>query len=169
MKRITITLDDALLDAVDAHMDASGATNRSEAIRDLVGRSLSPAAPPDAQCMAVVSYTLDPEKRDLGRKVPKVRQDHHDRVAAAMSVPVDHTTSLEVTVLKGAVGQVDAIANALFLERGVRHGRLSLVPLARDNRSHSHGDGSAHVHLKVLDRFEAQASPDTPDTPDETG
>lgn len=155
MKRITITLDDDLLAAVDAHMEASGATNRSEAIRDLVTRSLSPTAPADAACLAVASYVLDPEKRDLGRKVPKVRQDHHDRVAAAMSVPVDHSSSLEVTVLKGAVADVEAIANALFLERGVRHGRLSLVPLAREEDSHTHGDGKAHVHFRVVDRFES--------------
>ena len=153
MKRITITLDDDLLAAVDTHMEASGATNRSEAIRDLVTRSLNPTAPAEAACLAVASYVLDPEKRDLGRKVPKVRQDHHDRVAAAMSVPVDHSSSLEVTVLKGAVAHVEAIANALFLERGVRHGRLSLVPLAREEHAHTHGDGKAHVHFRVVDRF----------------
>jgi CopG family nickel-responsive transcriptional regulator len=150
MKRITITLDDALMAAVDTHMDASGATNRSEAIRDLVSRSLRSAAP------EVASYVLDPEKRDLGRKVPKVRQDHHDSVVAAMSVPVDHSSSLEVTVLRAAVARVEAIANALFLERGVRHGHLSLVPLAREIHPHSHGDGSAHVHLRVVDRFEPE-------------
>lgn len=156
MKRVTITLDDDLLAELDAHMDASGATNRSEAIRDLVARSLRSSAHADAACLAVASYVLDPEKRDLGRKVPKVRQDHHDRVAAAMSVPVDHSSSLEVTVLKGAVGDVEAIANALFLERGVRHGRLSLVPLARDDHAHRHGAGSAHVHFRVVDRFDPQ-------------
>ena len=155
MKRITITLDDDLLAAVDTHMEASGATNRSEAIRDLVTRSLNPTAPAEAACLAVASYVLHPEKRDLGRKVPKVRQDHHDRVAAAMSVPVDHSSSLEVTVLKGAVAHVEAIANALFLERGVRHGRLSLVPLAREEHAHTHGDGKAHVHFRVVDRFES--------------
>lgn len=153
MERITITLDGHLLAEIDAHMEASGATNRSEAIRDLVTRSLTSSAPADAACLAVASYVLDPEKRDLGRKVPKVRQDHHDRVAAAMSVPVDHSSSLEVTVLKGAVAEVEAIANALFLERGVRHGRLSLVPLAKEEHAHTHGDGKAHVHFRVIDRF----------------
>lgn len=158
MKRITISVDDDLLAAVDAYMEASGATNRSEAIRDLVTRSLDPTAPAEAACLAIASYVLEPERRDLGRKVPKVRQDYHDRVAAAMSVPVDHSSSLEVTVLKGAVADVEAIANALFLERGVRHGRLSLVPLARETQSHSHGGGNDHVHFRVVDRFDPSES-----------
>lgn len=154
MKRITITLDEDLLEALDTYMNASGATNRSEAIRDLVGRSLAPAAPADAACLAIASYVLNPEERDLGRKVPKVRQDHHDHVAAAMSVPVDHSSSLEVAVLKGAVADVESIANTLFLERGVRHGRLSLVPLAKDEHPHTHGNGATHVHFAVVDRFD---------------
>ena len=153
MERITISLDGPLLAEIDAHMEASGATNRSEAIRDLIARSLTPGAPRDAQCLGVASYALDPAMRDLGLKVPKVRQDHHNRVAAALSVPVDHSTSLEVTVLRGPVGEVEAIANALFLERGVRHGRLALVPLAEDDRAHSHGDGHLHKHLRVADHF----------------
>jgi CopG family nickel-responsive transcriptional regulator len=154
MKRITITLDGDLLAAVEAHMEASGATNLSEAIRELVTRSLTSDAPAEADCIGVASYVLDPERHDLGRKAPKVRQDHHDRVASAMSVPVDHTSSLEVTVLRGAVGEVEAIANGLFLQRGVRHGRLALVPLARDAETHTHGNGTVHVHYRVLDRFD---------------
>lgn len=153
MKRITITLDDALLAAIDAHLAASGGTNRSEAVRDLVARALVPEAPAGADCLGVASYTLDPGTRDLGRKVPKVRQDHHDSVAAAMSVPVDHSTSLEVTVLRGQVDDVSAIANALFLERGVRHGRLALVPLSADDHEHSHDGGAPHRHLRVADTF----------------
>ena len=154
MKRITMTLDDDLLTAVDAHMDASGATNRSEAIRDLVARALAPAAPADAACLGVVSYTVDPDMRDLARKIPQVRQDNHDRFTAALSVPVDHSTSVEVAVLKGSVAEVEAIANALFLERGVRHGRLALVPLVVDDAPHAHGNGAPHRHAKVVNRFQ---------------
>ena len=153
MQRITVTLDEDLLAAVDSYMAASGATNRSEAMRDLIGRGLDSEAPQEAPCLGVASYTLDPAKRDLGRKVPKVRQDHHDRVAAALTVPVDHSTSLEVAVLQGTVGDVSAIANALFLERGVRHGTLSLVPLGVDAKAHTHSNGTPHLHMKVLDRF----------------
>jgi CopG family nickel-responsive transcriptional regulator len=154
MKRITMTLDDDLLAAVDAHMDASGATNRSEAIRDLVARSLAPEAPLDAACLGIASYTIQPDIRDLARKIPQVRQDHHDRFAAALSVPVDHSTSLEVAVLKGSVAEVAAIANALFLERGVRHGRLALVPVVVEDQTHAHGNGAPHRHAKVVNRFQ---------------
>ena len=153
MKRITMTLDDDLLAAVDAHMDASGATNRSEAIRHLVAHALAPQAPSDAACFGIASYTVEPDIRDLARKVPQVRQDHHDQFAAALSVPVDHATSLEVAVLKGSVAEVETIANALFLERGVRHGRLALVPVVVEDHSHAHGNGAPHRHARVVNRF----------------
>ena len=101
----------------------------------------------------MASYALDSAIHDIGLKVPKICQNYHNRVAAALSGPVDHSTSLEVTILRGPVGEVETIANALFLERGVRHGRLTLVPLAEDDGTHSHGDGHFHRHFRVTDHF----------------
>jgi CopG family nickel-responsive transcriptional regulator len=155
MHRVTITLDDDLMAAVDGYLAASNATNRSEAIRDLLRRSLENKGDPDALCMAVASYVLDPDKHDLGKKVPKVRQDNHTNINAAMSVPVGHSTSLEVAVLNGTLATVESIANGLFLERGVRHGQLMLIPLSVEKaaHSHSHGEDAPHRHYTVLERF----------------
>ena len=41
MQRITITIDEDLATRLDAHVEAMGASNRSEAIRDLIRRGLS--------------------------------------------------------------------------------------------------------------------------------
>jgi CopG family nickel-responsive transcriptional regulator len=53
---------------------------------------------------------------------------------------------MEVTVLKGKTGAVQHFAEHVIAERGVRHGRIVLMPtqaLARDGRprrpKHSHG------------------------------
>lgn len=153
MDRITITRDGPLLAKIDAHMKASGCHHVSEAIQDLIARSVTPDARLEAQCLGVARYALDSAIHDIGLKVPKICQKHHNRVAAALSGPVDHSTSLEATILRGPVGEVETIANALFLERGVRHGRLTLVPLAEDDGKHSDGDGQLHKHLRVADRF----------------
>jgi CopG family nickel-responsive transcriptional regulator len=161
MQRITITLEDALLAELDDVMARSGATNRSEALRDLLRRALAPAAPAAAECLAVVTCTIDPTIRDLARHVPRTRHAHHDRTIAAMSVPVDHDTALDVSVMRGAVADIDRFANTLFLERGVRHGTVALIPVETRIETHHHGDGHGagtehrHAHLRVLDRFPA--------------
>ena len=156
MQRITITMDALLVQQLDAHMQASGATNRSEALRDLVRRGLSTGGQrPDADCVAVISYTLDPTLRDLGRRVPQSRHDRHDRAIAAMSVPLDHNEAVEVTILRGMVGEVSDYANGLFLERGIRHGQLSLIPVTTVVETHVHGahEARSHAHLRVQESF----------------
>lgn len=118
-------------------------------------RGLAPEAPENAECMAVLSYSIDPSMRDLGRKVPISRQQHHDSAVAALSVPLDHKTAVEVTFMRGTVGKVSDYANSLFLQRGVRHGRLAMIPVEREEEFHLHGSGTAHghSHFRVKDSF----------------
>lgn len=59
MKRITITIDDALLDAVDALVARKGYAGRSEAVRDLVRDAMKREAATDAPCIATLSYVYD--------------------------------------------------------------------------------------------------------------
>ncbi|SHG24599.1 CopG family transcriptional regulator, nickel-responsive regulator [Kaistia soli DSM 19436] len=157
MQRTTIAIDDDLASALDAYMSSTGAVSLSEAIRDLVRRGLSarPQAPAEANCFGVVSCTVDQSVRNLAARVPQGRLDRHDEAIASLSVPLDHTTSLDVTLMRGRVGAVSAYAETLFMERGVMHGALSLIPVAEHRSSHAHRGGvdHEHRHLKVLSGF----------------
>lgn len=160
MQRITITLDDDLTAELDGFMAATGGANRSEVIRDLVRRGLSsrPEAPVNASCYGVISCAVDQSVRNLSSRVPQSRLDHHDQTIAALSVPLDHSTSIEVTVMKGRVADVQHFAEGLFLERGVVHGTLGLIPVMQDKTTrhvHSHGGGPPHEHshIKVQSSF----------------
>jgi CopG family transcriptional regulator, nickel-responsive regulator len=56
-------------------------------------------------------------------------------------------------VMRADVAEVRNYAERLFLERGIRHGALALVPVAEaDHHKHDH-DGEGHVHLKIQDTF----------------
>jgi hypothetical protein len=83
------------------------------------------------------------------------RQDRHDRTLAARSVPVDHTAAVKIAVLRGSVAEVSSYAHCLFLERGLWHGTLALVPVRVEHEVHSHAAGEAHRHrhLRVQESF----------------
>ncbi|WP_194097230.1 nickel-responsive transcriptional regulator NikR [Marivivens aquimaris] len=157
MQRTTITLDDELAEELDAYMAQSGAANRSEAIRDLIRSGLAqrPDAPSDARCYGVVSCAVDLSVRNLAARVPQSRLDRHDQTVAALSVPLDHSTTLEVAVMKGRVVDVASYADALFLERGVMHGSIGLVPVTESEVRHVHNEGEphSHTHTKVQSTF----------------
>lgn len=155
MQRITITMDDMLVAELDAFMEASGAFSRSEAIRDLVRRGLTArgGVRTEAGCFGVLSYALDHSVRNLGQRVPQGRLERHDQTVAALSVPVDHTTTVDVVVMRGTVASVAGYADGLFLERGVRHGALALMPVEPEADQHSHDGSEAHTHLRVQETF----------------
>ena len=157
MHRTTITLDDDLAAELDGYMQATGAQSRSEAIRDLLRRALAarPGGPDEARCFAVVSCVVDQSVRGLGARVPQSRLDRHDQTIAALSVPLDHSTVLDVAVMRGQVGVLTGYAEGLFVERGVMHGTLGLIPVAEGETVHVHNEGEphAHSHLKVLPSF----------------
>lgn len=164
MQRVTITLTDEIAAELDRFMAASRAQNRSEAIRDLVRRALltRPDAPPSAPCLGVLSFTVDQSMRNLGARLAQRRLDDHDQTLAALSVPLDHSTSLEIEVMRGTVGSVGSAAEAQFLERGVAHGALALIPVAHSGPRHRHeeGPGHEHVHTLVQTGFARAASED---------
>jgi CopG family nickel-responsive transcriptional regulator len=152
MQRITVTLDDDLLAALDQLMERSNATNRSEALRELLRHALRADLEAEHDCLGVISYVIDPSRRNLAQRVPQGRQARHDATVAALAVPLDHDSSIEVAVMRGRVGEVEAYANSLFLERGVRHGHVSLIPVKKEIEVHEHGGAPhAHPHFRVLD------------------
>lgn len=158
MQRITITANDDFLEALDAHMRRTGATNRSEALRDLARRGLRSAEASRTlagDCVGVISFAYDRRLRDLDRKVAEARDQRHDRVMATVAVPLDHGVAVEVQIMAGNPADVATHAEALFLQRGVLHGNLALVPVETVRSTHAHGGGEAHehVHLKLRETF----------------
>jgi CopG family nickel-responsive transcriptional regulator len=157
MQRTTITLDDDLMARLDEFMADRQYANRSEAIRDLVRAGLEQAtleASPQAQCLGAAIYVYDHEARELSSRLTRAAHDHHDLSLATLHVHLDHDSCMEVTVLRGAVGDVRHFADHVIAERGVRHGRLVLVPVEERTETHTHGAPHAtpHKHLHVRRR-----------------
>jgi CopG family transcriptional regulator, nickel-responsive regulator len=150
MERITITIDDDLLQAVDGLMARRGYTSRSEAVRDILRDALGrqQAGDPQVLCVAALSYVYDHTTRGLAGRVTHTHHAHHDISVASLHVHLDHDSCLEVSVLRGATGSVTAFADALATQRGVRHAYLHVVPASVSTKRHAHGDGGAeHTHV----------------------
>ncbi len=157
MQRTTITLDDDLMARLDEFMADRRYANRSEAIRDLVRSGLEQAtveASPRARCLAAAIYVYAHAARELARRLTRAAHEHHDLSLATLHVHLDHDSCMEVNVLRGAVQEVRHFADHVIAERGVRHGRLVLVPVDERTETHSHGATAAlpHGHLHVRRR-----------------
>jgi CopG family transcriptional regulator, nickel-responsive regulator len=152
MQRITITIDDDLLAAVDGLMAQRGYASRSEAVRDLLRATVDrdAAAHAETPCVATLSYVFDHETRALAQRLMHAQHDRHDLTVASLHVHLDHDACLEVAVLRGASGEVAGFADALTTQRGVRHASLHMVPVTISETRHRHGAADAsHTHLSA--------------------
>jgi CopG family nickel-responsive transcriptional regulator len=154
MQRITITVDDELVAAIDRIIAACGYQNRSEAIRDLARAGITQLQEqsdnPQSGVSALV-YVYDHQERALARRLTGSFHEHHDLSVATMHVHLDHDSCMEIAVLRGAMRDVRQFARHVVSERGVRHGRLVTVPVEFENQMHAHGaePGRRHLHVHV--------------------
>jgi CopG family nickel-responsive transcriptional regulator len=153
MQRITLSVDDELADVLDRHMRAHRYASRSEALRDILRgvearRRLGDGGKASGFCVATLAYVYDHETRGLGQRLTQAQHRHHDLQVATLHVHLDHDSCLEVSVLRGPVKAVRALADDTVSQRGVRHGQLHVVPADRARGRHSHGGGShEHEHI----------------------
>jgi CopG family transcriptional regulator, nickel-responsive regulator len=131
MHRITITLDDGLMEELDALIAEHGYQNRSEAIRDLARTGMQRAAQERGkagECVAALVYVYDHAARDLSRRLVKNYHGHHDLSLATLHVHLDDDNCMEVTALRGSGAEVQHFADHIIAERGVKYGHVVMIP-----------------------------------------
>lgn len=147
MQRVTMTIDDDLLEGIDALSQRKGYQSRSEALRDIVRSELSrasavAAAVPgdDEVCHATLTYVYNHETRALASRLTTNHHHHSDMSISTTHVHLDHDNCLEVSILRGPVRKLQAFADSVISQRGVRHGALHIMPPepAAPARPHTH-------------------------------
>jgi CopG family nickel-responsive transcriptional regulator len=152
MERITITIDEDLLDVVDQLMQQRGYTSRSEAVRDMIRDAAArvKVSQNNNPCIAVLDYVYDHDTRGLGQRLAEGFHARHDLTRASMQVHLDHESCLAVSVLQGTAAAIHDFSNAIITQRGVRHSNLHVVPAEVSNIRHDHGSGPmTHPHVHV--------------------
>jgi len=121
MQRITITLDDELMEELD-QMGKSGS------------------------CVAALVYVYDHAARDLSRRLVENYHGHHDLSMATLHVHLDDDNCMEVTALRGTGAEVQHFADHIIAERGVRYGRLVMIPTDAGRKKDGSRKRTAHRH-----------------------
>ncbi|ABD87510.1 nickel-responsive transcriptional regulator NikR [Rhodopseudomonas palustris] len=150
MERVTVSLDDDLLEQFDGFIRRKGYMNRSEAVRDVLRDRLQEDRLSENNaplCVACLSYVYNHHERELARRIAEIQHAHHDLIRSTMHVHLDHDSCLEVSMMEGPTIAVRELADALMAQTGVRHGRVNVVPVDVTVTSHTHGHrGHHHDH-----------------------
>lgn len=147
MRRLTISIDDDLADTFDQLMKDKGYRSRSEAFRDLLRGELGRDSLDQGSarhCVAALSYVFNHHERQLAGRLTSLQHAHHDVIVSSMHAHLDHDNCIETLILRGHTAAVVQFAESVIAEKGVRHGKLNVVPVDAGANGHSH----RHVHLR---------------------
>jgi CopG family nickel-responsive transcriptional regulator len=129
LTRVSISLEEPLLDAFDKHIAGRGYANRSEAIRDLIRDRLvhEQSGSATGEVVAVVMLVYDHHARELAAKLIEKQHHHHELVVSSLHVHLGERHCLEVTILRGAAKKVKLLGDELLATRGVLHGEIAFT------------------------------------------
>jgi len=152
LERISVSLDQELVAQFEEFLQRRGYRNRSEAIRDLIRDKLEAeriAESSDGHCIGTLSYVFNHHERELARRLTNAHHHHHHVAVSTLHVHLDHDNCLEAVVVNGPTAQVREFADGIISQAGVRHGHLSLIPVAVEEKHHHHGSAAPHhTHIK---------------------
>lgn len=133
IERIGVSLDKNLLTDFDKLISKRGYQSRSEAIRDLIREQLSAdkASNPKATAIAVVCLVYDHHATRLMQKLTHLQHSHLVQTISSLHIHLDEHDCMEVITLKGKVGEINDTAEKILSTKGVKLGRVNLIPTQR--------------------------------------
>lgn len=128
LKRFSISLEDNLLDSFDSYIKEQSYNNRSEAVRDLIRKSLvrEEWQTDNKVIMGVITLVYDHHQHQLQEKVTEVQHGYHHHIVSTTHVHMDHNNCLEVIIVRGKAQEVQDLADRLIALKGVRDGNLAM-------------------------------------------
>ncbi|MHB2147631.1 nickel-responsive transcriptional regulator NikR [Calditrichota bacterium LG25] len=126
--RFGVSLPETLIRRFDRLIKQKQYPNRSEAIRDLIRKTLiEEEIQSDQVVLGVLHILYDHHQRELSDKLTDIQHDHHEKIISTTHVHLDHDNCLEVILLKGKAGDIKHLADRLIAIKGVKHGQLYLT------------------------------------------
>jgi len=129
VERVGVSFEPELLVKFDVLIKAKGYTNRSEAIRDLVRKSLieSEVEGEKGDVIGTLTIIYDHEAANVTNRLLHLQHHHHSEISSTTHIHVDEQTCLEVLVVRGKGNEIRELADNIRAIKGVKHGELVLT------------------------------------------
>ena len=127
--RFGVSISPDLLDKFDKIIKKKGYSNRSEAIRDIIRKSIveEDTVDPDSDAIGTLTMVYDHHQASLTNKLLNLQHNHHNEILSTTHIHIDHNNCLEVLVLKGRTGEIKKLADNIRALKGIKHGELVIT------------------------------------------
>ncbi|MBB3112811.1 CopG family nickel-responsive transcriptional regulator [Paenibacillus phyllosphaerae] len=144
LSRFGVSIPGDLLQQFDKQIQTQGYGNRSEAIRDLIRKSLlQPPNFPASQCVAgTIVMVYDHHVSELPLSLIELQHKHHHDIISTMHIHLNHEQCLEILVVRGEVQRLRELCDQIRVLKGVLYAELSVTHIDSEHRPHHHD----HLH-----------------------
>jgi len=133
LKRFGVSMEDELLEKFDQYLAKHKYRNRSEAIRDLIRKSLvAEEWDHNRETVGAIILIYDHHTPGLSHRLNHLQHDFPGQVIASTHIHLDHHHCLEVIVARAKAREVKALSDSLIAQRGVKYGTLTGATTAKD-------------------------------------
>jgi CopG family nickel-responsive transcriptional regulator len=131
VERVGVSFEPELLSRFDNLIKRKGYNNRSEAIRDLVRKSIieSDIESEKGEVIGTLTIIYDHDVGDITNKLLHTQHHHHSEISSTTHIHVDEHNCLEVLVVRGKAGSVIRLADNIKAIKGVKHGELVITKI----------------------------------------
>ncbi|MDR2761219.1 MAG: nickel-responsive transcriptional regulator NikR [Planctomycetaceae bacterium] len=128
LTRISISIEDDLIQRFDAISEQQGLPTRSEAVKHLINSALVQYEWSCGDIVAgVVTIIYDHHKVSLVQRLLEVQHNFGDIVICSQHAHLDHDNCMENIIVKGKVERVKELHKTLLAIKGMKHTTLSMT------------------------------------------
>ncbi|GAA3410167.1 nickel-responsive transcriptional regulator NikR [Paenibacillus hodogayensis] len=140
--RFGVSMPSELIQQFDQYIGEQGYTNRSEAIRDLVRKTLLQPGRlnPEQLVAGTIVMVYDHDVSELPLLLMELQHQYHHHIISTMHVHLNHDQCLEIIAVRGRLDQLRELQSQIQVHRGVLYCELSVTYVDEQNEA----DGHAH-------------------------
>lgn len=125
VKRFGVSIEEELLEALDAFVDENGFANRSQGIRFLIEKNI---VEKKWQCNRHVAGGIvllyDSKKNDVSENLLKIQHNNHLLILSSQRFFLKNQMCLEIIAVEGTAQQLTQFSDKMITLKGVKHGKL---------------------------------------------
>ena len=128
LTRFGVAMPIDLVNKFDKYIEKIGYSNRSEALRDLVRRSVLEVEQSDSNKVVAGTIVIiyDHHFSNLVKKIMNLQHDYHKEIISTMHVHITHSECLEVLVVRGKQSRLKELHRIVEAQKGVTYSELSV-------------------------------------------
>ena len=134
LKRFGVSIEKKLLEKFDNYIKRKNYQNRSEALRDLIRKEFVDSQWEESgeDVAGAIIIVYDHHRKELMDSLVNIQHDYRDIIISSQHVHLDHSTCLEVIVVKGKIAEVFGLEAKLKVVKGVKHALLAKSTLGKE-------------------------------------